>query len=166
MKLLFLCTTAFLLATACNRSEPPAAQEEVSAARVASTLSTPDVISALESGKVKFEIRGLKNVPPDNTLESTNFTHKASIVVSGELPYAKYPYMVTFAVKRLSGGDPDSPRNADWVFTQVTDGYGEFADSGGYRTKDEKWEPEKVQVTPVAVLPLVPVPGQATVKED
>jgi hypothetical protein len=85
------------------------------------------------------------------------------VVVTGEPQYTKGVYLLFCSVKRLAGGDPENTRPGDDVTSVfIRDGIGRLKEGGGYRTKDEKWEPEKIEVKPFALFNAVVINGEAT----
>jgi hypothetical protein len=121
-----------------------------------------DVARAYAAGELGFDIRGLKNQAASPSYGGTNFVHRGTVVALGDSSLARRPYWVLFAVKRIAGGDPEDPRTSDdFVLVFVRDGVGEVEESGGYRTASEKWEPEQIELTPIAVVPLIPISGPA-----
>jgi hypothetical protein len=111
------------------------------------------------SGKLKFEIRGLNNeVKKDDSLGSSSFTHTGVVFPVGDPKYSKGVFLLIYAVKRISGGDPEAMRKAeDWSIVVIRDGIGNLRESGGYRTKSEKWEPERIEVRPIFVMIGTPI---------
>lgn len=125
--------------------------------------SADDLAKAFSLGKLRFEVRGLKNEVEKGEY-STTYTHKATVVAIGDSSLTKRPYWVLFSVKRLSGGDPESPRDAtDIALVFIRDGVGELEESGGYKIKSSppSWAAEVIEIAPLAVIPLVPIAGNA-----
>src|SRR3712207_6295628 len=102
---------------------------------------------------VRFEIRGLATRTTE-TESGTSFVHTGTMFAHGDSAVARRPYMVLYTVRRLSGGDPDSPRDDnDLGVAFVLNGAGDVEISGGYRTKGigtvvkaETWDPEKIEI--------------------
>lgn len=107
-------------------------------------------VDAYNSGKIRFEVRGLTNNAKTGSGylgNSTTYEHHATIVAVGDPTFTKKDYWVTFKVKRLSGGDPNQPRKDDLAGVRVVDGIGDLEISGGYRAASERWEPERIELS-------------------
>jgi hypothetical protein len=84
------------------------------------------------------------------------------VVATGEPQYMKGAYLLLCSVKRLAGGDPENTRaDDDTTFVIVRDGIGRYRESGGYRTSNEKWEPEKIEIRPIALFDAITINGEA-----
>lgn len=115
---------------------------------------------AFDGGRLRFDVRGLRNEPTTTTYGAVSYTHKANIIVGGDAELVGLPFVVYFTVKRVSGGNPESARPSDeWNAALVKDGYGELAVSGGYKAAEAKWSPEIVEIQFVGVSPIVPMLG-------
>ena len=146
--------TYCLLLAACSSNEPSKAEN------IASPTDVQEAQKDIASGNLKFEIRGLTNEGTKGEYGSTTFRHTAVVVPVGNSKYAKGTYLVIFANKRLAGGDPEHTRRDDDItIVMVRDGIGRFEDSGGYRTKEEKWEPERIEVRPIVAFVGTPMDG-------
>jgi hypothetical protein len=118
---------------------------------------------------VRFELRGLRNVSETSTFgtsKSTSFTHTGTVVAHADDSAAlRRTYTVCYRVRRLSGGDPDSPQEPNALACAIVmNGVGDLQFSGGYRTSAETWEPEKIELTPHGFFPWYPMSGES-VKE-
>ena len=112
-----------------------------------------EVDAAILEGRLRFEVRGLTTEVEKPTYGGATFTHKATIVAMGDSALSRGTYFVLLSVKRVSGGDPDAPRkDDDFTLVLVQNGVGEMSESGGYRTSSERWETEKLEVAPHAVI--------------
>lgn len=154
MRPIFL--TALMVFAGCNGQSSGAAT-----ANDERTLQlSSDLERAVQEGRVRIEVRGLQNTSSPQSYGGTTFMHKATVVATGDSILSRRPFFVLFTVKRISGGDPGSTRGADEnALVSMSGGIGEFAVGGGYRTSAEKWEPEKIEITPVAIIPAAPIKG-------
>lgn len=122
-----------------------------------------DAQSAMRDGRFRFEVRGLTSTVEKPTYGGATFTHKATVVAMGDSVLTRGTYFVLLKVKRVGGGDPETPRkDGDFAVVVVQNGVGDLIVSGGYRTPSERWEPEKIEVTPVSAVEwsmLKPVPA-------
>ena len=127
-----------------------------SGARSAGPLATLDrAVAAIDAGTLRFEVRGLKNEESGSTTYGTTFLHKATVVAIGDSSLSKLPYELVYSIKRLSGGDPKAPRESDdRVAVLVLNGVGDLSFSGGYKSATDKWDPEVVELTPFAMIPV------------
>jgi hypothetical protein len=127
------------------------------------TASSDDLQEAqkdIASGNLTFELRGLTNESSKREYGGTTYMHTAVVVPVGNSKYTKMTYLVVYSAKRLAGGDPESPRKDDDIeVVVVRDGIGRFASSGGYRTKEEKWDPEHIEVRPIVAFVGTPTNG-------
>ncbi len=107
----------------------------------------------------RFEVRGLKNVGSKTSYSTaTSFSHTATIVALGDSVATRGTYLVLVSVKRVEGGDPEEPRDPnDNAMVLVRGGVGEFAAYGGFRTSDERWDPEKIEVQIIGALPIIEI---------
>ena len=122
----------------------------------------PQIADALNSGKLKFEIRGLQNDAQKMSYGGTSFSHTAVVVATGEPQYTKGVYILLCSVKRLAGGDPENTRSDDDTsLVIIRDGIGRYKEGGGYRGKDEKWDAEKIEIRPIALFNGMQINGEA-----
>ncbi len=148
-----------LLIAACSGSQKPAANYGGDANPV---FDVAQAQRDLQSGKLRFEIRGLRNEATKTWNDSTSFSHTAVVLPVGESKYTKGVYFLVCSVKSIGGGDPEAPRRGDEVtFVIVREGIGTLSESGGYRQKGEKWEPERVEIRPISVVVGIPIDGTA-----
>jgi hypothetical protein len=127
-----------------------------------SPMSSAALVDAFNTGKLKFEVRELQNKSSKSSYGGTSYHHEGIVVVTGEPQYAKGAYLLYYSVKRLSGGDPENTRPPeDYTTAFIHDGIGHIQEPGGYRTPDEKWEPEKIEIKPFALLSLPTLNGEA-----
>jgi hypothetical protein len=123
-------------------------------------ISLDEIAHAHQNGRLRFEVRGLTTEATTASYGGTTFVHKATVVALGDSVLTKRPYWLLYSVKRLSGGDPGHTRKKeDFTLVFVRDGIGELSESGGYRTSAEKWEPEQVELAPLALVPIVSISG-------
>ena len=146
---------ACMVTVACSQQSPSA---PATAAEKATAVVSPSLVEALNSGKLRFEIRGLQNQKKN----AGSFTHDAMLVMTGEPQYTKGVYLLLCSVKRIAGGDPENTRTDDSTTSVVIkDGIGRMSIYGGYRTSGEKWEPEKIEVRPIAIFNSIAINGEA-----
>jgi hypothetical protein len=69
--------------------------------------------------------------------------------------------MLLCSVKRISGGDPDTPRLQDSLTVFIKDGIGRLNIYAGDRSGNEKWQPERIEVQPIAIFPAVVITSHA-----
>jgi hypothetical protein len=155
------------ISSGCNMSSPGVSPAPLAApARVPLGYESTALADAIKRGDLTIEVRGLQNQATTNTfgtVTSTTFTHKAIVIAGGKQEFSKSPFFVFFTIKRLSGGDPDAPRKPDeMVIALVKDGIGDISFSGGYRTSDKKWDPEKIELDPYGIEAVVPISLAAT----
>jgi hypothetical protein len=153
----FLSLGALLGAQACNRA--PATSED---SQRSSLVSHAAVEKALSSGELKFGVRGLRN---EATLNSygVSYLHRAVIVAVGQAPYTKGTYFVLFTVTRTAGGDPISLRDGEQTVTAVVrNGIGDFVVGGGFKSSSENWDPERIRLDMIGVIPALSLTGSVT----
>ena len=149
------------LSVACNQSGSAPGTMAFST----QAFDAEEIQQDIKTGKLKFEVRGLTNEVQEKSYGGKSFTHSAIIIPVGDSKYTKGDYLLLCSVKRLSGGDPDNPRKNDSVTVVYGhDGRGRLDETGGYRSKDEKWEPEKIELRPEAVFVGISAVG-ASVQE-
>lgn len=119
------------------------------------------IADAYKAGRLKFELRGLINASSKATYgDGATYSHRATVIATGDSSLVNLTYYLLFRVKRISGGDPAYPRGSDdYAVVLVERGLGNLAISGGYRTSSEKWDPEVIEVTPIGVEPVITVSG-------
>lgn len=122
--------------------------------RAASSAVVVDIERSIRDGLLRFEVRGLSN--DENTTSGfTQFTHRATVVAVGDEKLMARSYMVLWSVKRVAGGDPDSPRPLDdYAAVLLIDGAGKLEVSGGLRTEAESWAPEQIQLGFLGAIPV------------
>lgn len=129
----------------------------------AARVDFAEVADAYQTGRLKIEVRNLTNTGDRNSAGGISYAHKATVVLTGDSALVHRPYYVLFSIRRLSGGDPATPRGAgDISTTFVENGVGDFFSSGGYRGSDEKWDAEAIELTPVGIFPVIPISGPAS----
>jgi hypothetical protein len=64
-------------------------------------------------GMLKFEVRGLNNQITKRDYGTRQYKHTAMVVAVGDPQYTKGAYILLCSVKRVSGGDPEYPREDD-----------------------------------------------------
>jgi hypothetical protein len=144
-----LCTLLAFTTVACSNSTEAANGSANVAQRKSVMFNAAD---AFNSGKLKFEIRGLQN-ESEGASYGTVYRHKGMIVTVGDPQYIKGVYLLVCSVKRIGGGDPEHRRIDDWFeLLVIRDGFGRIDIQGGYRPPSEKWEPERIELRPVAVF--------------
>ena len=147
---------ACMVTVACSQ-QSPSAPATTAAAEKATAVVSPSVVDAFNSGKLRFEIRGLQNQKKSNG----SFTHDAMLVMTGEPEYTKGVYLLLCSVKRLAGGDPENTRtDDDTTLVIIKDGIGRISIYGGFRGSGEKWEPEKIEVRPIAIFNAIALRGE------
>jgi len=105
----------------------------------------------------RFEIRSLKT-SANKSEYSTSFTHEGTVVALGDSAATAGTYFVFVSISRVSGGDPDEPREQnDFATVLVRGGVGELRIYGGYRSASEKWEPEKVELRIFGAFPAIEI---------
>jgi hypothetical protein len=145
-----------MVTVACSQQSPSA--PATAAAEKATAVVSPSVVDAFNSGKLRFEIRGLQN----QKKSGGSFTHEGMLVMTGEPQYTKGVYLLLCSVKRLAGGDPEETRtDDDTTLVIIKDGIGRISIFGGYRASGEKWEPEKIEVRPIAIFNSIAINGEA-----
>lgn len=127
----------------------------------------------MNSGRIRFEVRGLTTKTSSGYEGGTSYQHVATVVALGDEKITSTPFWVVFSVKRLKGGDPNTPRanqqltglfsgpneaSSRVAIVAIDRGVGQLEISGGFRAKAESWEPEEIEIVPVALLPLIPLP--------
>lgn len=116
----------------------------------------------IRTGKLRFEVRGLANESQEKSYGGKSFQHTAVVIPVGDSKYTKGDFLLMCSVKTVSGGDPENSRKSDDVTAvYIHDGMGRLSESGGYKGKDEKWEPEKIEVRPQVVFVGTPVTAAA-----
>ena len=113
---------------------------------------------------VRFELRGLRNVGETSTYgasSSTTYRHVATIVAHAEDSASlRRTYTVCYRVRRLSGGDPTSPREPNALACAIVmNGVGDLDLYAGLRSSADSWEPEKIELTPHAFDFWYPISG-------
>lgn len=155
----FLLLVLLLFSLACNPSSDTSTTTKAVAAPV---FDATEIQQDIKTGKLKFEIRGLANEAQEKNYGGKGFQHSAIVIPVGDSKYVKGDFLLFCSVKRLSGGDPESTRKADdFTTVYIHGGMGRLAESGGYRSKDEKWEPERIEVRPEVVFIGTPIVGTA-----
>ena len=156
---LSLSFTLLLWSVACN----PSTSTSGSAVPVANAAFDEDEMQVdVKAGKLQFEIRGLTNESHETSYGSKSYQHTAIIVPVGNSKYSKSDYWLLCSVKRVLGGDPENTRPADEVIgVYIHNGIGRLVVMGGYKTKDERWDPEKIEVRPQLVFVGTPAQGSA-----
>jgi hypothetical protein len=117
---------------------------------------------------VRFEVRGLKSVfTPASTGGGGSYSHRATVVAhAADSVVARLPYTVCYTVRRISGGDPASPRDASAATCAfVNNGVGDLEVYSGYRLASESWEPEKIELVPLAFDVMFPMSGPAIAEQ-
>lgn len=117
---------------------------------------------------VRFELRGLAN-RANPVLYGTSYMHEGTVVAVGAPDVNRRNYEVLFAVRRISGGDPDIQRaNPDYVSVYVINGIGKFESYAGMRSKplredqhSETWLPEKIEVQAIGYQEIRAVESRA-----
>ena len=155
----FLVLVLLLFSVACNPSSDTSATTKAVSAPVVDVV---EIQQNIKTGRLRFEIRGLTNEVQEKSYGAKSFQHSAVVIPVGDSKYVKGDFLVVFSVKRLSGGDPENTRKPDDItMVYIHEGMGRFTESGGYKAKDEKWEPEKIEVRPQVVFIGAPIVGTA-----
>lgn len=131
--------------------------------------SNSDFQGAITGGRLRFELRGLATDAKTSSYGGVTYEHKATVVVTGDSALAHQPMLLVYRATRLAGGDPGALRDAtDFRLAQVTGGVGSITESGGYRTKEERWDPEKIELRIIGVLPItmLPTAGQSVARQQ
>lgn len=120
--------------------------------------------------EVSFEIRGLRNeqhVSATAFGSTVSYEHRGTLIAKGDSGVAHRDYIVFVTVRRMSGGDPGFPRDAQELLSiLVHGGVGDIVISGGGRvsyndknvTVEAPWAPEVVEISIVGFLPIRPLP--------
>lgn len=109
--------------------------------------------AALADGRLKIELRGLRNIMTEESY-GRSYIHTGSFVTIGDSLFTKRTLMILSMIKRISGGDSTQKRESnEFNVTTIINGVGEFKVYGGNHVKSQPWEPEKIEVRPIAVLP-------------
>jgi hypothetical protein len=154
----FLLLVLLPFSLACNPSSETSTTTKAVAAPV---FDAAEIQQDIKTGKLKFEIRGLTNETQDKSY-GKDFQHSAIVVPVGGSKYINGDFLLVCSVKRLSGGDPEHTRKADdTTAVYIHDGMGRLSESGGFRGKDEKWEPERIEVRPQVAFIGTPIVGTA-----
>jgi hypothetical protein len=154
----FLLLVLLPFSLACNPSSDTSTAPKAVAAPI---FDAAEIQQDIKTGRLKFEIRGLTSEAQDKSYGKA-FQHSAIVVPVGDSKYVKGDFLLICSVKRLSGGDPENIRKADDRTTvYIHDGMGRLAESGGFRGKDEKWEPERIEVRPDVAFIGTPILGAA-----
>lgn len=129
----------------------------VLAAQACTGLNSNPKVARSSSELPRFEIRGL-NTSADKSEFSTTFRHKGTIVALGDSAETSGTYLVLVSISRISGGDPDAPRDPnDYLPVIVRGGVGDLSIYGGFRLPSEKWEPEKIELRIFGAIPAITV---------
>ena len=155
----FLLLVSLPFSVGCNLSRDTSATTKAIAAPA---FDAAEAQQDIKTGKLRFEIRGLTNEAEDKSYGGKSFEHSAIVIPVGDSKYVKGDYMLFCSVKRLSGGDPEHTRkDDDLAAVFIHDGMGRLRESGGYRSKDEKWEAEKIELRPEVVFIGTPIVSTA-----
>ena len=155
---LFLLLLLLLFPLACNPSRDASTTAKAIAAPA---FDAAEIQQDIKTGKLTFEIRGLTNEVQDKSY-GKSFEHSAIVIPVGDSKYSKGDYLLFCSVKRLSGGDPEHTRKDDALTAVfIHNGMGRLTESGGLKSKDDKWEAEKIEVRPEVVFIGTPVVGTA-----
>jgi hypothetical protein len=121
------------------------------------------VYKALEDHSLNFEVKNLHTehkAAKAYGFGSVEYTHRGTIMATGDSDLARESYLLCYTIKRIGGGDPEYPRAKPITYVLIFDGISEFETDGGLKLSTETWSPEQIEMTLVSVYPGIPVKGQ------